>query len=120
MINLPKRLKGQHASVKRSKVQEAKTARALGGRITKASGSGEHEKGDVRLQRVARIECKTTKASSFRVTREMLDKIEMQALAAGEFPAMVIEIDNDTNPREVAVVPMWVLRGLVESDDGVR
>lgn len=111
---LPKRLAGQHASVKRSKVQEAATAERLGGRVTKASGAQPFEKADVRIKGVARLELKTTKNKSFSVTAEMLDKVEAQALQAGELPIMEVEIDNAGNPRSVYVVPRWALEDLLQ------
>lgn len=108
-LNLPKRLTGQHASVKRSKVQEREIATRIGGQVTKASGAGAFEKGDVRLRGLVRIEAKTTQRQSFSVTSEMLGKIEMQALQAGELPVMVIEIDNTGKKQQVAVMPTWAL-----------
>lgn len=113
-LRLPRRLVGQHASVKRSRQQEKETAQRIGGRVTKASGAGAFEKGDVRVQRVARLELKTTKARSFSVTEAMIDKIEAQALQAGEVPAMEIEIDNTGTKRKVCVIPLWALDVLLQ------
>lgn len=111
-LPVPKRL-GSHlsASHRRSPVQEQETADRLGGRVTKASGSGLFEKGDVRVKGLARVECKTTKNSSFSVTDKIIDKIENQALAAGEIP--VIEIDIRNGERGVYVLPKWALEGLI-------
>ena len=67
-------------------------------------------KGDARLRGVVRIEAKTTKHSSFRVTEDMLDKIENAALGAGEVPAMVIEVSG----KEFLVMPGWALDVLIE------
>lgn len=111
-LSIPKRLqtKGSTLSHDRSRKQEAEIAKRVGGRKTPASGALS-EKGDVRLKGVVRIECKTTMAKSFSVTREMVGKIEDAALSAGELPALVIEFLNDKgNPAgAVAVVPVWVL-----------
>ena len=54
-----------HPSQKRAKKQERETAVRFGGTSTLASGSKD-EKGDVRVRRIARIECKTTKNKSFK------------------------------------------------------
>ena len=110
----PKRLQGQHPSVKRSKVQEAATAKRVGGRITLASGAGAFEKADVRVKGVARLELKTTKRKSFSVTAEIIDKVEAQALQAGEVPVIEIEIDNEGTPRSVCVIPTWALDALLQ------
>lgn len=115
MIPTPKRLGGGsklNASQRRSKVQEKETASRLGGRVTKQSGGGIFEKGDVRVKGLVRVESKTTKHSSFSVTDAMLDKIEMQALAAGEMP--VFEVDLRNGERGVYVVPKWCLDGLIQ------
>lgn len=111
---LPKRMGGQHPSVKRSKVQEAETAKRIGGAVTKASGAQSFEKGDVRIKGVARLELKTTKAKSFSVTADMIDKIEGQALQAGELPVMEIEIDNQGARRNVYVIPAWAMDDLLQ------
>lgn len=95
----------------RAPKQEAAIAKRIGGRTTAASGSKD-EKGDVRLKKVARIECKTTKHKSFSVTMDMIDKIELEASLAGELPIIVIEfIDGETGKplKEVAVCPTYVL-----------
>lgn len=114
-LRLPKRLKGQHPSVHRSRKQERSTAKRVGGNVTKASGAGDFEKGDVRVKRVSRIECKTTKAKSFSVTLDMIEKIEAAALQAGEVPVMEIEIDNTARkPVSVIVMPSWALDMLLQ------
>lgn len=111
---LPKRLCGQHPSVKRSKAQEVGTAARIGGHVTKASGAQPFEKADVRIKGVVRLELKTTKARSFSVTVDMLDKIEAQALQAGELPVMEIEINNVGAPRSVYILPIWALDALLQ------
>jgi hypothetical protein len=109
----PKRLGGGtvHKSQQRSKYQEKSTAKALGGRVTKASGSGIFEKADVRVKGIIRVESKTTIHRSFSVTQAIIDKIENQALAAGELPAMDIEILG--GQRACYVLPRWALESLV-------
>lgn len=105
------RSKGVTKSHKRAPKQEREVAHRIGGLLTPASGAKD-VKGDVRLKRVARIECKTTKNKSFSVTREMVAKLEDEASLSGEMPIFIIEfIDPDTGrPQgELAVCPTWVL-----------
>lgn len=73
------------------------------------------ERGDVRLKKVARIECKTTVKKSFSVTQDMLQKIKTAAFAAGEAPAIVVEFLNKRGEPvdEVAIVPFWVLEEII-------
>jgi hypothetical protein len=112
---LPKRLnQKQHASVVRSKTQERATAARLSGQVTRGSGSGAHDKGDVQIKGLAKIECKTTQYKSFSVTADLIDKIESHALQAGELPVMEIEIDNAGTPRTVCVIPEWALTMLLQ------
>lgn len=60
-----------------------------------------------------RVEAKTTKHSSFRVTLDMVAKIEEAALAHNELPVIIIEfLDDAGRPiKEVAVVPTYALDG---------
>lgn len=113
-LAIPKRLGGGSkltGSHLRAPKQERQIAASLGGRVTKASGAGDFEKADVRITGVIRVEAKTTKHQSFRVTSEMLNKIEAQALQAGEIPAMAIEIESGA--RMVYVIPAWAMEGLL-------
>ncbi len=111
MIKFPKRMSyGLTPSHARARDQEKSVAKRVGGRRTKRSGAGD-EKGDVRLNGKLRIECKTTKHSSFRVTTDMIDKIEDAACSAGELP--VIEIELEGGKRKCLVLPEWALMDLV-------
>lgn len=110
-IAIPKRKTGQLTPAhNRSRHQEKELAKKLGGRVTLGSGNKD-VKGDIRVARVARIECKTTVHSSFSVTREMVRKIQTAAMGAGELPAIIVEfIDKKGKPlSSVAVTPIWVL-----------
>ena len=101
-------------SHRRSRDQERELAAKLGGRVTPASGAGQ-VKGDVRVRGLMRIECKTTCKASFSVTRDMVRKIEAAALSGSEVPAIVVEFNDDGRKvMEVAVVPLYVLQGLVD------
>lgn len=102
---------------RRSRKQEQELADRIGGDTTPASGA-KHIKGDVRLQRVVRLECKTTTKKSFSVTREMLDKIQNAACGAGEIPAFVVEfLDGTRSAGEFVVLPSYALDYLV---DGIK
>ena len=94
----------------RAPKQEAELAKRGGGQTTPGSGSG-YQKGDVKGYRgFIRIEAKTTSHDSFRVTQEMLDKIEEAALANQEIPVLIIEFQkHGRKVREVAVVPSYIL-----------
>ncbi len=107
----PKRMR-RSTSHRRAPAQEAASARRLGGHTTKGSGSG-HEKGDVRVHGVVRVECKTTRHDSFRVTRAMVEKIEEAALGAGEVP--VLEVELALGAKRVYVVPDWALEAILDA-----
>ena len=111
-LKIPKGKK-QSLSHARAPRQERQAAHRLGADLVRRSGAGP-VKGDVRKKRVFRLECKTTMAKSFSVTREMVEKIENAALGAGEVPAILIEfLGPDGKPQgEVAVVPSWVMDSL--------
>ena len=114
-MKVPKRIGGEKSvAARRSPKQESDLAKRIGGRVVRGSGRG-NEKGDVRVKGVLRIEAKTTSKGSFRVTKEMAEKIEMQAMSSGECPAIVVEfLGKDGKPEhELAVVPVWVLDAIV-------
>lgn len=94
----------------RARKQEKEAANRLHAEMVPGSGARD-TKGDVRLKRVMRLECKTTKNASFSVTLDMVRKIEEAAASAGEVPALLIEFNDGNGKRlcEVAVVPSYVL-----------
>ena len=113
----PKRLGGGTISPShaRSRIQEKKTAQRLGGKVTVGSGN-KHEKGDVRVKGLTRIEAKTTKNKSFSITKGMIEKIELACFGADEVPIMEIEVDNGSpKPCSVYVIPKWALDDLLEA-----
>jgi hypothetical protein len=89
--------------------QEKETAKRLRGMLTPASGAKDM-KGDVRVPRVARIECKTTKNKSFSVTLDLVRKIE-DAGAEGEATVLLIEFNDGAGKKlgELAVIPAYLL-----------
>jgi Holliday junction resolvase len=92
---------------KRSRNQEKTMADRVGGRQTSRSGAG-LEKGDVRVKSFVRLECKTTKHDSFRVTRTDLDKIKHASIGHGEVPIIVVRLDGPPM-LECAIVPLSLL-----------
>lgn len=94
---------------------EKKLAKRTKGYRTAGSGN-KKEKGDVRVRGVARIEHKATQASSFRVTKDMLDKIENAGRGCDEIPILVVDFLNErgeTEQREIAVLPFRDLLDLI-------
>ena len=110
-LRLPKRLKEQTPSHARAKVQEKETAARLGGKVTNGSGNW-HEKGDVRLRKITRIECKTTKNRSFSVSVALLEKLEAACFGAGEIP--MFEIELELGKHRVCVLPGDAIDLIVE------
>jgi hypothetical protein len=103
------------ASHRRSPKQERALAERSNGRLVPGSGSG-YQKGDIQVKRLLRIEAKTTKADSFRVTRSMVEKITEAGILHDEFPAIVVEfVDEQGRPEhELLVMPGYVLDHLLE------
>ncbi len=111
-LKIPKSKDKRLEKIHRSQAQEAACADRLGGAVVKGSGCGA-EKGDVRLPTLVRVECKSTLKQSFSVTREMMEKIERTALAAGEIPALEVELAQEPKLR-VVVVPVHALKLIID------
>lgn len=94
----------------RAPKQELLVANRLGGVKTPASGS-QDMKGDVRVPKVIRIECKNTQAKSFTVSLDMIRKMHKSTVGYGETFAVEIDfIDSKGKVLEsVAVVPTHLL-----------
>lgn len=107
-------LTGSH---KRAPKQESEIAKLIGAQKVAASGAKD-VKGDVRLKRVVRIECKTTKHKSFSVTLDMIEKLEEAAVLTGELPIFVIEMNdgNGKKLKDIVVCPSYVLDSLLTDD----
>jgi len=110
-VNRDKKLSPSH---RRAPKQEKMLSERFKGRRVPGSGSG-HQKGDVQIKGVARIEAKTTKAKSFSVTRKMIHKITEAGMLHDEVPVLVIEfVDERGKPeQEVVVMPMYALEQLI-------
>ena len=114
MLRIPKDRQGALTpSHSRAKEQELEAAQRF---LVKGSGNGD-TKGDVRLKRIVRLECKTTKRKSYAITRELVEKIEASALATGEAPAFEIEFCTPQGKKIMSclVMPTWVLSEYIDS-----
>jgi Holliday junction resolvase len=98
-------------SHQRSREQERECAEKFGGKVTKGSGSG-YQKADVQAELV-RVEAKTTKHDSFRVTVDMIEKLEADAFGADVIP--MLEIELGLGKKKVYVVPDWAVEMLVDA-----
>ncbi len=87
---------------KRSKQQERRAAKRLGGRTTAGSGNGWVRKGDVHTDDLL-IEYKTTNDKSYRLVEDDLLEAEKQALIAGRDVVFGISFARST--RNWLVIP---------------
>ncbi len=100
------------ASHQRSKAQEAETAQRFGGRVSKQSGAG-YQKADVRAYKFVRVENKTTKHASFRVTVDMIEKLEADAFGADEIP--LLEVELLLGKKRVFVIPDYAIEAVLDA-----
>lgn len=120
-MHMPKRLRGPSPAHNHAPVQEAKAAARIGGAVTRGSGNG-YVKGDARRPGLVRVECKSTSAKSFSVTRDTMEKIEAAAFGADEVPVLQVELLGPSAPglcdmvvqKRVYVVPDWALEDLFD------
>lgn len=113
---VPKRLRGTA-----SQQQETDAARRFGGRRRgsarkfrgdeNASGG---QRADVHVPGFARIECKTTKHRSFRVTADMLAKLAEATFGSDEIGFLEVEIQG---VGRVYVIPDWAMERIIEYCD---
>lgn len=101
--------------------QERRLARSVrDGHRQAGSGASLYARGDVKTPDFL-VECKLTQASSIRIERAWLVKITRQALAAGKFPALAIEIqggeDDPLLERDWVAVPVSVFKRLTEEEE---
>jgi hypothetical protein len=89
----------------RSKLQEKRIAKDVGGKVQKASGATAFAKGDVRTEGLL-IEAKTTGQRSYRVDISEITKIQSEALAKGASDwAMQIEFQGQLGQnRKIAII----------------
>lgn len=85
------------ATKRRSQRQEVALANDLAGLVQPGSGSLPHAKGDVRVRGKYRAECKFTRAKSYTLKIETLNKIRSEC-ASDETPVLDLAF-LDTNGR---------------------
>lgn len=105
-LELVDRTSGRTDSQKRSRLQEKRAAKRVGGRVQPASGAG-RAKGDVRVPRELRMECKLTRANSYSLRLDLLQKIEREA-TTGEKPVFEIEFQGVFPAKRYVVLPGWL------------
>jgi hypothetical protein len=108
----PKR--GKTDSQKRSRKQEKRAAKRIGGHTTAASGS-KAEKGDVRSVGDTRMECKLTRAKSYTLKLADLEKLEREA--GLEKPVFEIEFQGVYPHKRYAVIPGWLYDQFRETNE---
>lgn len=104
------------AQKRKSKKQERRVMRTLGGSRQPLSGSHQDAKGDG-VTRLQLIEAKRTAAKSIRIERKWLEKIAIEAMAVGRTPGFTFEFDAmDTMcPKDWVCVPAEFLRELTDA-----
>jgi hypothetical protein len=95
---------------------EKQTAAKFKGYRTAGSGN-KREKGDVRVNGIARLEHKATCRKSFSVTRDMIDKISNAGVGCDEVPAVIVEfLDDQGKPTHaIACIPLDALQELINN-----
>jgi hypothetical protein len=106
---------GKTDSQKRSQAQEKRAAKRTGARVQPASGAMSDAKGDLRKRGELRIECKLTRAKSFTLKREDLEKLESET-AGGELPVFEIEFQDRLPYKRYAILPGWLYDYYREGD----
>jgi hypothetical protein len=109
----PKR--GKTDSQKRSRQQEKRAAKRIGGRVTAASGAT-REKGDVRAAGDIRMECKLTRRKSFNLKLAELEKLGRET-APGEDPVFEIEFQGVYPHKRFVVIPGWLYDQFRETNE---
>lgn len=100
------KVRGKTDDQKRSQLQEKRAAKRHGGRVQPASGAGQ-AKGDFRVQGSVRGECKFTRAASYRLKLDDLNKINSEC-SMGEYPVLELEFQGCHPPARFAVIPGWL------------
>jgi hypothetical protein len=100
---------------KKSKFQEKRVAKKLGGKVQKGSGALVFHKGDVKTTELL-TECKRTEQETIRVDKKWLIKISREAMGSGRVPALSLEF-NAMPPlieKDWVAVPAPFLKELID------
>jgi len=100
---------------KKSKNQEKRLAKKLGGQRQKGSGSQPYSKGDVRTVELL-TEAKRTDKKSISIKVQYLDKITKEATSYDCVPAVAIAFEDTPPlvPKDWILVPAEFLRELLD------
>lgn len=99
----------KHDNKKRSVDQEKRSAKRVGGRVQKASGSQDFCKGDVRVKGRILIECKCTTKNTFSIGPKLIEKVERET-REGEVPAVEVEFQGIFPKKRLYVLPEWAFQ----------
>jgi hypothetical protein len=103
---------------RKSKLQENRAAKELGGYVQKASGASDFAKGDVRKAGDLRVECKTTSKKEFSLKFSDLLKIQDEAMKGGaEDWVFQIEFQGQMGQNQKLAVMLW---GTYEAVGGIK
>lgn len=89
--------------LKRSKRQERKTAKELGGKRVPLSGAHWTAKGDVSAEKEL-VECKQTSRKSYTLSAAVLEKILHEAYRAAKRPVLQVQFTHGKGGR-YAIIP---------------
>lgn len=106
---------------RKSRLQEQRAAKELGGYVQKASGASTFAKGDVRKFGELRVECKTTSKQEYSLKFSDLLKIQDEALKAGaEDWVFQVEFQGQMGQNQKVAIMLWgtyeVVGGIYPSD----
>lgn len=89
---------------RRSKLQEKRIAKDVGGRVQAGSGSSWRAKGDVRKMGDLRIEAKYTEKPTYVLKHADLEKLRLEAIEGGlEIPVMQVEFVGGGTSYKLAI-----------------
>ena len=114
-MSLPKYFLEGAGKHEKSKRQELRVAKEVGGKRQRGSGSKDFHKGDVKSLELL-IESKRTDKESMSVKKEWLVKIFQESFAYKKIPALSIEFDTMPNivPKDWIAIPAKTLALLIE------
>lgn len=87
---------------------EKQISEIIDGKLTKGSGAG-YTKGDIQSEDLF-VECKQTNAKSFRVTEQLINKLEKDSFGSKKIPCICVQLGNK---RTFYVLPDYVFEELV-------
>jgi hypothetical protein len=104
----------ERTSKERSRAQEKRVARSLGGRVQPGSGNGHHRKEDIDTGRgrfLIEAKCRRDPAAaSISLKLSVLEENERSALVASKTPAVTVELGG----RDWYVLPDWAFAELAQ------